>query len=122
MSIIELFHMKTTLATQNRVIVELPVTDATKQPYGLLHGGMNTVLAETAASIGANLNAPEDHVAVGVNVQTHHLRPVTSGTLIATATPVKIGQSLQVWEVTTTHNNQPTSLTTITLTHQVKPQ
>jgi uncharacterized protein (TIGR00369 family) len=122
MSIIELFHMKTTLATQNRVIVELPVTDETKQPYGLLHGGMNTLLAETAASIGANLNAPADHVAMGVNVQTHHLRPVTSGTLQATATPIKIGRSLQIWEVTTTHDDQPTSFTTITLTHQVKPQ
>lgn len=122
MSIIELFHMKTTHLDKNRVIIELPITDNTKQPYGLVHGGINALLAETAASLGANANLPSDKIAVGVDIQTHHLRPVTDGSLIATATPIKIGRTLQIWQVTTTNDAHETSFSTITLAVQVKPQ
>ena len=33
----------------------MPVDARTRQPFGLLHGGCSVVLAETLASIGANL-------------------------------------------------------------------
>ena len=122
MSIIELFHMKTTHLDKNRVIIELPITDNTKQPYGLVHGGMNALLAETAASLGANENLPSDKIAVGVDIQTHHLCPATDGRLIATATPIKIGRTLQTWQVTTTNDAHETSFSTVTLAVQVKPQ
>ncbi|KRK57261.1 hypothetical protein FD42_GL002313 [Lentilactobacillus hilgardii DSM 20176 = ATCC 8290] len=43
-------------------------------------------MAETAASLGANQNVGPDEYAVGVNINTQHLLPVTSGLIIATAT------------------------------------
>ncbi|MCF7522700.1 hypothetical protein L3X07_03690 [Levilactobacillus brevis] len=40
---------------------------------------MNGVLAETAASLGANANLDADQVAVGVNLTVQHLQAVTQG-------------------------------------------
>lgn len=71
---------------KTKVIISLEVSDPVRQPYGLLHGGVNAVMAETAASLGANQNVGPDEYAVGVNINTQHLLPVTSGLIIATAT------------------------------------
>ena len=45
-------QIEETTATQVRL--SLVVTDQHKQPFGLLHGGINAVLIETACSLGAN--------------------------------------------------------------------
>ncbi|WP_459254266.1 PaaI family thioesterase, partial [Enterococcus faecalis] len=52
----------------------LAVKDVHKQPYGLVHGGLNGVLIETACSLGANENVPENTFAVGIDLQVNHLR------------------------------------------------
>ena len=44
----------------------VPVDKRTQQPYGLLHGGVSVVLAETLGSCGAMYAAPEGHKAVGL--------------------------------------------------------
>ena len=84
---------------------------------GLVHGGINAVLAETAASLGANENLASGQVAVGVNITTQHLRKASSGTLSAKAIPVHIGTKLQTWEVRIYNAKQLTSLSTVTLTN-----
>ena len=43
----------------------VPVDTRTRQPYGLLHGGVSVVLAETLGSIGAFFASPEGHRGVG---------------------------------------------------------
>ena len=58
-----------------------------KQPYGLVHGGLNGVLIETACSLGANENVPENTFAVGIDLQVNHLRSVHDGSLTVIATP-----------------------------------
>ncbi|MDP2254471.1 MAG: hotdog fold thioesterase, partial [Polaromonas sp.] len=49
------------------------------QPYGLLHGGVSVVLAETLGSCGAAYAAPAGHRAVGLDINANHLKGVTSG-------------------------------------------
>ena len=39
----------------------IPVDQRTRQPYGLLHGGVSVVLAETLGSCGAAYACPEGH-------------------------------------------------------------
>ena len=87
-------------AGPGRVVATMPVTDAVRQPFGLLHGGASVALAETVASIGGWLNVEMDtQMAVGLEINANHLRSVREGTVTATATPVHVGRSTQVWEV-----------------------
>ena len=86
-------------ATPERVVATMPVTPDHHQPFGLLHGGVSVVLAETAASVGGFLAAPDGQGAAGLEVNANHVRSVRNGTVTATATPLHTGQTTQVWEV-----------------------
>lgn len=87
-------------ATSDRVVLEMDVGPAVHQPMGLLHGGASAVMAESAASIGAYLNCdPDSQFAVGVDLNVTHLRAKRSGTVTATATPIRKGRSIQVWNI-----------------------
>jgi uncharacterized protein (TIGR00369 family) len=83
----------------DRVVMTMRVDHRTHQPMGVLHGGASLVLAESAASTGANLACPAGMVAVGQEINANHLRPKTDGVLTATALPIHIGRSTQVWSV-----------------------
>ena len=77
----------------------VPVDRRTVQPYGLLHGGVSVVLAETLGSCGAAYAAPEGHRTVGLDINANHLRGVVSGWVTGTTRPVHIGRSTQVWAI-----------------------
>ena len=77
----------------------VPVNTHTRQPYGLLHGGVSVVLAETLGSCGAAYSCPEGHRAVGLDINANHLKGATSGWVTGTARPVHIGRTTQVWQI-----------------------
>jgi 1,4-dihydroxy-2-naphthoyl-CoA hydrolase len=77
----------------------VPVDTRTRQPYGILHGGVSVVLAVTLGSCGAAYAAPEGHRAVGLDVNANHLRATTAGWVTGTARPVHVGRSTQVWQI-----------------------
>jgi uncharacterized protein (TIGR00369 family) len=77
----------------------VPVNTRTRQPYGLLHGGVSVVLAETLGSCGALFCCPEGLRAVGLDINANHLRGATEGWVTGTARPVHIGRSTQVWQI-----------------------
>jgi 1,4-dihydroxy-2-naphthoyl-CoA hydrolase len=77
----------------------VPVDARTRQPYGILHGGVSVVLAETLGSCGAAYAAPAGHQAVGLDINANHLRSAPSGWVTGTARPVHIGRSTQVWQI-----------------------
>ena len=77
----------------------VPVDHRTKQPFGLLHGGVSVVLAESLGSIAAYYACPEGHQAVGLEVNANHLRSAKSGWVTGTARPVHIGRTTQVWAI-----------------------
>ena len=77
----------------------VPVDERTRQPFGLLHGGVSVVLAETLGSIGAFYACPEGHYGVGLDINANHLRSATSGWVTGTARPVHIGRTTQVWQI-----------------------
>lgn len=101
--------------SSNESIISLDVTDEIKQPYGLVHGGINAVLAETAASMAGAKNVPKSATVVGVDLTTHHLRAVKKGTLIAKATPLHIGANIQTWQVEVRNGERLTSVSQVTL-------
>ena len=77
----------------------VPVNAHTRQPYGLLHGGVSVVLAETLGSCGAVYACPEGWRAVGLDINANHIRGATSGWVTGTARPVHIGRTTQVWQI-----------------------
>ncbi|HIV74046.1 MAG TPA: hotdog fold thioesterase [Candidatus Pseudogracilibacillus intestinigallinarum] len=85
---------------KNRVVMTMPVDERTHQPAGYLHGGASVLLAETAASIGGFLNVNEEEEAVfGVEINANHLKSKREGVVTATATPIHIGRTTQVWNI-----------------------
>ncbi len=78
----------------------LPVDHRTIQPYGLIHGGANVVLAETLGSVAGGLcvDFPEYGV-VGVEVNANHVRSARSGKVEGIVTPIKVGSKIHVWEI-----------------------
>ena len=86
-------------ATPERVVMRLPVDWRVHQPYGILHGGVSALLAESAASFGAALAAGTERSVVGIELNASHLRSVREGHLTAEATPVRVGRTVQVWRI-----------------------
>jgi uncharacterized protein (TIGR00369 family) len=89
-----------------RVTATMPVTPRHHQPFGMLHGGVSVLLAETVASIGAYLAAPENHTAVGLEVNANHVRSVREGRVVAVGTPLHTGRTTHVWEVKLHHEGE----------------
>ncbi|MDB5898926.1 MAG: hotdog fold thioesterase [Ramlibacter sp.] len=77
----------------------VPVDNRTRQPYGLLHGGVSVVLAETLGSCGAMYCLPEGARCVGLDINANHIRGAKDGWVTGTTTPVHIGRSTQVWHI-----------------------
>ena len=94
----------------------VPVDTRTRQPYGLLHGGVSVVLAETLGSCGAMYASPEGHRAVGLDINANHLRSATSGWVTGVTRPVHIGKSTHVWTIELTNDaGEPTCVSRITM-------
>jgi uncharacterized protein (TIGR00369 family) len=77
----------------------IPVDERTRQPYGLLHGGVSVVLAETLGSCGAASAAPAGSRCVGLDINANHIRGATSGWVTGITRPVHIGRTTQVWHI-----------------------
>ncbi|MGH9093282.1 MAG: hotdog fold thioesterase [Acidimicrobiales bacterium] len=101
-TVIGLLGVETVEAGPERVVLRLPVTWKTHQPFGVLHGGVSALLAESAASYGGALAAPRGKSVVGIELNASHLRPMREGVLTATATPVRTGRTVQVWSIALT--------------------
>lgn len=79
---------------------KMPVDHRTRQPMGLLHGGASVVLAESLGSLAANLCLDiTKEYAVGLDINSNHLRSVRDGFVTGITKPIHIGSKTQVWEI-----------------------
>ncbi|MCR6486682.1 hotdog fold thioesterase [Amycolatopsis sp. OK19-0408] len=93
--------MKLLEATAERVVGTIPV-EGNLQPYGLLHGGANAVLAEALGSTVAALNAGPGRAAMGLELSCTHHRAVRVGTVTGVATPLHVGRGTITTEIVLT--------------------
>lgn len=78
----------------------MPVDHRTIQRIGILHGGASLALAETVGSIAASYCVDRKlFFIVGQEINANHIRPVREGFVYATATPLHLGKSSQVWDI-----------------------
>lgn len=89
-----------TEATPERVVAVMPAK-GNLQPYGLLHGGANAVLAEALGSTCAALNGG-GKAAMGLELSCTHHRAVREGVVTGVATPVHVGRGTVTAEIVIT--------------------
>ncbi len=84
---------------RDRVVGTLDVTPKLLQPHGIVHGGVWCTVVEALASVGAAVWLGEAGRVVGTSNSTDFLRPITTGSVTAEATPVHRGHTQQLWLV-----------------------
>lgn len=85
---------------QDFITAKMPVDHRTHQPLGLLHGGASVALAETLGSVAATFSVDHGkYNCVGIEINANHIRSVTKGWVIGTATPLHLGKSTQIWQI-----------------------
>ncbi|EHR51750.1 hypothetical protein SacmaDRAFT_3534 [Saccharomonospora marina XMU15] len=84
-----------------RVVGTMPVA-GNLQPYGLLHGGANAVLAEALGSTVAALNAGAGRATMGLELSCTHHRAAVKGLVTGVATPLHVGRGTITAEIVIT--------------------
>ncbi|WP_159455090.1 PaaI family thioesterase [Pseudobacteriovorax antillogorgiicola] len=98
------------------VVGRLVVSDHNTQPFGLLHGGVSCLVAESIASMAANFSVAEDQAAVGQSLTANHIRSARAGDEITvTARNVHSGNRSQVWNVDLTRGDDLISQVILTI-------
>jgi 1,4-dihydroxy-2-naphthoyl-CoA hydrolase len=97
----EALGMEFTAIGPDFISASLPVDHRTKQPHGILHGGASVALAETLASVAANLVLlPESNLyAVGLEINANHIKSVRDGRVTGTCRAIQLGRKISVWEI-----------------------
>jgi uncharacterized protein (TIGR00369 family) len=85
-------------AGREQVVGRLPVA-GNRQPFGLLHGGANGVLAETLGSVLSSLHVMPERFPVGLELACTHHGSATDGFVTGTARLVHIGRTTSTSEI-----------------------
>lgn len=97
-------HVELVDIDDDSIVLEMPIGDHARQPFGLLHGGISLLLGESAASMhacwGVDLSA---RVPVGIEVSCSHISSATEGRVRATGTVINRGRTLIRHKVDITH-------------------
>lgn len=83
-------------------VAEMPISPATRQYMGILHGGASLTLAETIAGVGSLhlIDYDETHAVCGTEVSGSHVAmSATEGKVYGKARLVHAGRSTHVWNV-----------------------
>ncbi len=105
-TLLESLDIRITEVRDDALVGSMVVDRRTHQPYGILHGGASVALAESLGSLAGHFCRKDlDTLGVGQHVDAHHLRPVRSGRVHGTATPVHIGHRSQLWTVRITDDD-----------------
>lgn len=98
-SLVKLLNINITEIGEDYLCASMPVTPDIMQISGIMHGGATCVLVETAGSFASHMCLEPDKNSVGSYIQVNHLRPISSGLVIARAKSVHLGRQKHVWDV-----------------------
>ena len=86
--------------SEDLVRAHFPVTPAVTQPHGLVHGGVYPLVAESiTSSVTGKVVAADGKIGMGQSNSATFLRPVTEGTVHATARRRHGGRTTWLWDV-----------------------
>jgi 1,4-dihydroxy-2-naphthoyl-CoA hydrolase len=108
--------------TPDEIRARVAVTDDLRQPAGLVHGGVYSVIAESVCSAATWLAVHQDGMAaMGQSNNATFLRPITEGHVNAVARPRHRGRTSWVWDVEITDDGGRIAAL-IRMTVAVRPQ
>ncbi len=82
------------------LVATMPVDNRTKQPFGILHGGANVVLAETLGSVASLLVVNRElFIGVGIEINANHIKAVSSGKVKGICKPLNIAGKNHIWDI-----------------------
>ena len=78
----------------------IPVEDRIRQPYGIVHGGAMSAIAESLTSMGTARGVLADgRLAMGQEISASFMRPISEGYVNALARVRRRGRTAWNWEV-----------------------
>ena len=93
-------------AGPDRVVMDLPVTEALSNRNGVMHGGAILGLTDNAGGTASSVNLKPGQNTVTLESKVNFLRPIRIGDVArATVTPVHIGGTTQVWNIAVTRGD-----------------
>ena len=93
-----------THAADSELRAELAVKEWHMAPNGFLHAGTIVTLADTCAGYGCIVNLPPGASGfTTIELKSNHLGTAKEGTIVASAKPVHLGKTTQVWDTKVTH-------------------
>ena len=101
-TMIEALGIRFVPTDDDAAVAEMPISDATRQYFGILHGGASLTLAETIAGAGSLhlIGYDQSKVVCGVQVSGNHVAmSQKEGKVYGRATLVSAGKSTHVWNV-----------------------
>lgn len=114
-------NIQITAIDDDHIEMTMPISDAARQPFGLLHGGISMLLAESAASSHASWGVDlEAYLPVGIEINGSHLRAADEGAVRAVATVIRRSRSLIVHQVEIYHQESGKLLSTARVTNYYK--
>ena len=106
----------------NGLVMSMKIGDHARQPYGLLHGGISMMLAESAASVHACWKVDlTQKVPVGIEISGSHLRSATEGTVLAVATQLRRSAKLTHHEIRIELKETGKLLSLVRMTNMYRP-
>jgi uncharacterized protein (TIGR00369 family) len=119
-NLMETLEIKFVDVGEDFLAARMPVNQKVYQPDGILHGGATVALAETVGSAAvAVFNRDHGVITRGIEISANHVKSVKEGHVIATARPIHLGGTTQLWEIKVTDDDNNLislcKLTTITL-------
>lgn len=94
----ERMGIELTTVTHDEVVGRMPVA-GNRQPFGLLHGGANGVLAETLGSVLSALHVMPERFPVGLELACTHHGSAADGHVTGTARLLHLGRSTSTTEI-----------------------
>jgi 1,4-dihydroxy-2-naphthoyl-CoA hydrolase len=88
---------------EDSVTATVPVSPVVLQPYGIVHGGIYSLVAESICSLATDLAVRDEGLAaMGMANSATFLRPISEGTIHARAERRHRGRTTWVWDVEVT--------------------
>ena len=106
-TLMETLEIEYTDVGEDYLTARMPVSPKVYQPDGVVHGGATAALAESVGSAAVFvLNKNPKAIVRGIEISANHLKSVQSGYVHATARPINLGKTIQLWEVKVEDDDQ----------------
>ena len=118
----DLLGIEFTAATERSLEARMPITPKLYQPMEVVHGGALISLAESVGSAASFLLVdPQQFNVLGSVVNSQHIAPARTGTLLAKASLLIKGDFKHIWDVEI--RDQSGKLISISrVTNSIKPR